>query len=104
MQHFKATISANGTYYLTPANLQSLDMRLDTSKPFTMGAAGAASGNTATVQLVGEISGAVTNLDSAMTPTFATPVAWPGEYTLTGRRAVVVSGIVGSIILEVSQP
>lgn len=91
-----AGITQNGTYYLNKA-------RLDQRLLFIFGVRVGAAGNTATVQLFGEVAGVKTNIDSALVPTFATPVSGANEYSLTGQRGIVVTGITGTIYPEVSQ-
>lgn len=89
-------ITQSGTYYL---NKVHLDARL----PFIFGVRVAAAGNTATVQLFSEVAGVKTDIDTALVPTFAVPVAGANEYTLTGGRGIVVTGISGTIYPEVAQ-
>jgi hypothetical protein len=77
---------------------------LDPSRLFLFGAKVAAAGHTATVQLFGSAAGAKTNVASAVvTPTNNSPAMAPDEYTLTGLKGFTVSGLTGSVYIEVVQ-
>lgn len=89
-------ISVAGTYYLNRA-------RMDHHRPFAFAAKVLAAGHTATVQLFAEVAGAKTNLDAALVPTNGSPAAAANEYSLTGERGIVVSGITGTVYPEAVQ-
>lgn len=91
-----AGITANGTYYLKRDNL-------DLKRPFIFGARVGTAGHTATIQLFAEVAGAKMNLGPALVPVNGTPAVAPDEYTLTGNRGIVVTGITGTIYPEVDQ-
>lgn len=94
-----AGITANGTYYLDKLGSDNLDP----TRPFIFGARVASAGHTATIQLFAEVAGAKMNLGSALVPTNGSPVIAPDEYTLTGKRGIVVTGITGTVYPEVGQ-
>ena len=89
-------ITEAGTYYLNKA-------KMDLHRPFAFGASVRTAGHTATVQLFAEVSGVKTNLDSALVPTYGSPAAGANEYSLTGDRGIVVSGITGTVYPEAVQ-
>lgn len=91
-----AGITVAGTYYLNKA-------KLDLHRPFAFGASVRTADHTATVQLFAEVSGVKTNLGSALVPTYGSPAAGANEYSLTGDRGIVVSGITGTIYPEAVQ-
>ena len=79
-------ITANGTYYFER-------LGLDVTRTFTFGAFKTGAGAGATVQLFREVAGVKDNLDGPLTVTNASPKSWPNEYTLSGKRGVVVTGL-----------
>lgn len=91
-----AGITAEGTYYL-------LRNALDAKRPFIFGAKVKAAGHTATVQLFAEVASAKTNLGGPLTPSNGSPVMGADEYTLTGERGIIVTGLTGTVYPEVGQ-
>lgn len=89
-------ITIAGTYYLNRA-------RLDPMRPFAFSASTKATTHTATIQLFAAGSGATLNLGSPIVPVFGTPVLAADEYTLTGDRGIVVSGLTGEVFPEANQ-
>jgi len=90
------SISENGTYYL-------YDGDMDKSRPFVFGASTKTATHTATIQLFAEVAGARLNLGDPITTTFGSPVIVDEEYTLTGRRGIIVSGLTGIVFPEADQ-
>lgn len=91
-----AGITVDGTYYL-------LRNEMERTRPFVFGAKVMEAGHTATVQLFADVLGVVTNLGSALVPTNGSPAAGTNEYTLTGERGIVVSGVTGTVYPEAIQ-
>lgn len=89
-------ITAAGTYSL-------LRTEMDRSRPFIFAAKVKEAGHTATLQLVSDVLGVQTNLGSPLVPTFGSPAADTEETSLTGERAIVVSGITGAVYPEAVQ-
>jgi hypothetical protein len=90
-------ITTNGTWYL-------LQQNLDKYRPITLSASVKVAGHTGTLQFVSQTpSGAAANLDTALIPVNGTPVVWPNEYSLEGDRALVITGINGTVYPWVGQ-
>ena len=89
-------VSADGIYKL-------LRGEMDLDRPFVFAAQTKVATHTATVQLRANVLGVVTNLGTALVPVFGTPTAGADEYTLTGEREIVVSGLVGTVYPEAIQ-
>lgn len=89
-------ISEEGVFYL-------YDGDMDKSRPFAFGASTKVATHTATIQLFAEVAGARLNLGDPITPAFGTPVAVDEEFTLTGRRGIVVSWLTGIVYPEADQ-
>ena len=80
---FTNTVPDNGTYVLSGGGL-------DTARPVML--AGRTSSGTTSVQFAATAMGIVSNIGDAVS-VGTSGVMWPDEYSLTGGRSVVVSGL-----------